>query len=113
MSVIKARPNNAREKSKRRLEYVRTDIDMSFQTPSSSARVRSLAALLICGAALAACTTVPCTPYTASDAGRAVLLNKEGLRRYIDDPLARFAEDSVTVKDRTYLALTGGSADGA
>ncbi|MBW7964866.1 patatin-like phospholipase family protein [Bradyrhizobium sp. BR 10261] len=63
---------------------------------------------------LAACTSIPRTPYTAADASSSRVLDIEGLRRYADEPITKFsfAQDKAT-GSRTYLALSGGGADGA
>jgi Patatin-like phospholipase len=71
-------------------------------------------AALAGGLALAACTSLPRTPYTAADASAARVLDLDGLRRYTDDPAARFAiERDQGTGARNYLALSGGGADGA
>ncbi|MGY4504897.1 putative patatin/cPLA2 family phospholipase [Bradyrhizobium sp. GM24.11] len=74
--------------------------------------IRSLA--LACSLALAACTSLPRTPYTAADASASRVLDIDGLRRYADEPITKFSfeQDKVT-GSRTYLALSGGGADGA
>lgn len=74
--------------------------------------IRSLA--LACSLALATCTSLPRTPYTAADASASRVLDIDGLRRYADEPIAKFSfeQDKVT-GSRTYLALSGGGADGA
>jgi predicted acylesterase/phospholipase RssA len=71
---------------------------------------------LACAAALmlASCTTLPRIPYTASDASASNVLDVDGLRRYADEPASKFLadkDDSATT--RTYLALSGGGANGA
>lgn len=83
---------------------------------SSAWTVRRLAsAVLLAGSlALAACTSLPRTPYTAADASAARVLDLDGLRRYTDDPAARFGiEKELGAGSRNYLALSGGGADGA
>jgi predicted acylesterase/phospholipase RssA len=69
-----------------------------------------LAAMLI----LAGCSSLPRTPYTASDAVSATVLDLGELRRYADEPASTF---KTNVSSRTgplsYLALSGGGADGA
>jgi hypothetical protein len=74
--------------------------------------IRSL--VLACSLALAACTSLPRTPYTAADASSSRVLDIDGLRRYADEPVTKlgFERDRAT-GSRTYLALSGGGADGA
>jgi hypothetical protein len=69
---------------------------------------------LLCGLALAACTSLPRTPYSAADASGSRVLDIDGLRRYTDEPVTkfRFEKDDRSLT-RTYLALSGGGADGA
>lgn len=69
--------------------------------------IRSL--VLACSLALAACTSLPRTPYTAADARASRVLDLDGLRRYADEPITKFSFPAT----RTYLALSGGGADGA
>ncbi|MBN8993105.1 MAG: patatin-like phospholipase family protein [Rhizobiales bacterium] len=72
------------------------------------------AAILLCSLALAACTSLPRTPYSAADAASARVLDIEGLRRYTDEPATKFRfEKDDLASARTYLALSGGGADGA
>jgi hypothetical protein len=74
---------------------------------------------LLCSLALAACTSLPRTPYSATDANSSRVLDIDGLRRYADEPVTKFRfEKDAFEKDapsstRTYLALSGGGADGA
>lgn len=71
-------------------------------------------AALLCALALAACSSLPRTPYTAADASGARVLNLNDLRRYTDEPVANFSfEKSAFSATTTYLALSGGGADGA
>ncbi|WP_456734415.1 patatin-like phospholipase family protein [Bradyrhizobium sp. USDA 3364] len=73
-------------------------------------------AVLICGlaVALAACSTLPRMPYTAADAADSRVLDLDGLRRYADEPASKFKlEKSDLAPIKTYLALSGGGADGA
>ncbi|WP_371929901.1 patatin-like phospholipase family protein [Bradyrhizobium sp. CCGUVB1N3] len=71
-------------------------------------------AALLCGLALAGCTTLPRTPYTAADASSSRVLDIDGLRRYTDEPVGKFrAGKDDTAATTTYLALSGGGADGA
>jgi hypothetical protein len=69
---------------------------------------------LLCSLALAACTSLPRTPYSAADASSSRVLDIDGLRRYTDEPVTkfRFEKDDLS-STRTYLALSGGGADGA
>ena len=71
-------------------------------------------AVLLCSLALAACTSLPRTPYSAADASSSRVLDIDGLRRYTDEPVTkfRFEKDDLS-STRTYLALSGGGADGA
>src|SRR5437764_9926553 len=66
-------------------------------------------AALACSLPLGACTSLPRTPSTAADASSSRVLDIDGLRRYTDEPITKFSFP-VT---RTYLALSGGGADGA
>jgi hypothetical protein len=69
---------------------------------------------LLCSLALAACTSLPRTPYSAADASSSRVLDIDGLRRYTDEPVTkfRFEKDDLS-STKTYLALSGGGADGA
>ncbi|MBR0828163.1 patatin-like phospholipase family protein [Bradyrhizobium manausense] len=70
--------------------------------------------VLLCSLALAACTALPRTPYTAAEASSSRVLSLDGLRRYTDEPVANFRFEKTDVSaTRTYLALSGGGADGA
>ena len=70
--------------------------------------------MLSCSLALAACTSLPRTPYTAADASASRVLDIDGLRRYTDEPVTRFSfEKDDGGRPRSYLALSGGGADGA
>jgi hypothetical protein len=73
-----------------------------------------LCALLSATFILAGCSSLPRTTYTASDAASSTVLHLGELRRYADEPAAAFKPD---VNSRTgplsYLALSGGGADGA
>lgn len=74
--------------------------------------IRSL--VLACSLALAACTSLPRTPYTAADASASRVLDIDGLRRYTDEPVTKFSfEKDSSTATRNYLALSGGGADGA
>ncbi len=67
-----------------------------------------------CSLALAACTSLPRTPYTAADASASRVLDIDGLRRYTDQPVTKFSfEKNSSIATRSYLALSGGGADGA
>jgi hypothetical protein len=95
---------------------------LSFLTGSilSDGRIRRTgsrllgSAVLLCSLALAACTSLPRTPYSAADASSSRVLDIDGLRRYADEPVTkfRFEKDDLS-STRTYLALSGGGADGA
>ncbi|RTM14108.1 MAG: alpha/beta hydrolase [Bradyrhizobiaceae bacterium] len=72
------------------------------------------ALILTCSLALAACTSLPRTPYTAAEASTSRVLDIDGLRRYADEPITKFGFDRDTsTASRSYLALSGGGADGA
>lgn len=77
--------------------------------------IRQLA--LLCGLAfaLAACSSLPRTPYTAADAANSRVLDLDGLRRYADEPASKFRPEKKNdlAPIKTYLALSGGGADGA
>jgi predicted acylesterase/phospholipase RssA len=65
---------------------------------------------------LAGCSSLPRSPYTASDAASARVLNVNELRRYTDEPAATFLKEppvSLRAGPVSYLALSGGGADGA
>ena len=95
---------------------------LSFLTGSilSDGRIRRTglrllrSAVLLCSLALAACTSLPRTPYSAADASSSRVLDIDGLRRYADEPVTkfRFEKDDLS-STKTYLALSGGGADGA
>ncbi|WP_342722062.1 patatin-like phospholipase family protein [Bradyrhizobium sp. B097] len=73
-------------------------------------------AVLLCGLAfaLAACSSLPRMPYTAANAANSRVLDLDGLRRYADEPASKFRLEKNTVAPiKTYLALSGGGADGA
>ncbi|TFV70443.1 alpha/beta hydrolase [Bradyrhizobium frederickii] len=70
--------------------------------------------VLTCSLALAACTSLPRTPYTANEASTSRVLEIDGLRRYADDPVTKFSFDKdISTATKSYLALSGGGADGA
>ena len=65
---------------------------------------------------LAGCASLPRTPYSAAEASSARVLNLADLRLYADEPVSTFRDDQHPVMlrgPRTYLALSGGGADGA
>jgi hypothetical protein len=64
---------------------------------------------------LAGCASLPRTSYTASDAASSTVLDLDQLRRYADEPASTFLKANVTSRSGTlsYLALSGGGADGA
>ena len=74
-------------------------------------RFYAMAALLI----LAGCSSLPRTPYTAADATSSRVLDLSELRRYADEPASAFLKTQVRLRTGrvTYLALSGGGADGA
>ena len=70
--------------------------------------------VLVCSLALAGCTSLPRTPYTAADAAASRVLDIDGLRRYTDEPVTKFSfEKDNGAATKSYLALSGGGADGA
>src|SRR6201989_2378602 len=65
---------------------------------------------------IAGCSSLPRASYTASDAASARVLNVNELRRYTDEPAATFLKQppvSLRAGPVSYLALSGGGADGA
>ncbi len=71
-------------------------------------------AVVACSLAVAACTSLPRAPYTAAEASSSRVLDVEGLRRFTDEPVAKFSQekgDGALI--RNYLALSGGGAAGA
>lgn len=65
---------------------------------------------------VAGCSSLPRTPYSVADASSARVLDLTDLRRYADEPAATFRNNqsqAVLRGPRTYLALSGGGADGA
>jgi predicted acylesterase/phospholipase RssA len=64
---------------------------------------------------LAGCSSLPRTPYTASDAASSRVLNLTELRRYADEPASTFLKSNGSYRagPLSYLALSGGGADGA
>ncbi|MBR1363052.1 hypothetical protein ABH975_004069 [Bradyrhizobium ottawaense] len=70
--------------------------------------------LLACSLVLGACTSLPRTPYTAAEASTSRVLEIDGLRRYADEPITKFSfEKDTSTATKSYLALSGGGADGA
>jgi predicted acylesterase/phospholipase RssA len=71
----------------------------------------AMAALLI----LAGCSTLPRMPYTAADATSSRVLDLSELRRYGDEPASTFVKTQGRLRSGalTYLAISGGGADGA
>lgn len=65
---------------------------------------------------LAGCTSLPRTPYTAVEAARPDVLDVSGLRFFADDAnrtLQKLPPPAAVNGEVTYLALSGGGADGA
>jgi predicted acylesterase/phospholipase RssA len=64
---------------------------------------------------LAGCSSLPRTPYTQSEAASAEVLDLGELRRYADEPASMFlmTDASYRAGPLSYLALSGGGADGA
>ncbi|NYG47790.1 hypothetical protein GGD67_005271 [Bradyrhizobium sp. IAR9] len=70
--------------------------------------------VLACSLVLGACTSMPRTPYTAAEASTSRVLEIDGLRRYADEPITKFSfEKDTSTATKSYLALSGGGADGA
>ena len=76
--------------------------------------VRSLA-LLAAMFIVAGCSSLPRTPYTASEAASSKVLGLGELRVYADEPASTFLKTDVSYRagPLSYLALSGGGADGA
>jgi predicted acylesterase/phospholipase RssA len=72
-------------------------------------------AVLAVALVIAGCSSLPRTSYTASDAASSTVLDVGELRRYADEPAAAFLKTEASSRARTlsYLALSGGGADGA
>jgi hypothetical protein len=70
-----------------------------------------LAAMFI----LAGCSSLPRTAYTASGAASSTVLDLSELRRYADEPASAYFKTDVNSRagPLSYLALSGGGADGA
>jgi predicted acylesterase/phospholipase RssA len=64
---------------------------------------------------LACCSSLPRTAYTASDAASSTVLDLSELRQYADEPASTFRKADATPRTGpvSYLALSGGGADGA
>jgi predicted acylesterase/phospholipase RssA len=64
---------------------------------------------------LAGCSSLPRTPYTASDAASSRVLDLTKLRMYADEPASTFLKSNGSYRagPLSYLALSGGGADGA
>ena len=64
---------------------------------------------------LASCSALPRIPYSAADATSPLVLNTAGLRRYSDESASSFNKQAGQTHGGTfsYLALSGGGADGA
>jgi Patatin-like phospholipase len=65
---------------------------------------------------LAGCSSLPRTPYTAADAASSRMLDLKDLRSYTDEPAAKFDKKrrlNIRTAPLSYLALSGGGADGA
>src|SRR6266850_5066722 len=64
---------------------------------------------------LAGCSSLPRTSYTAADAASSTVLDLDQLRRYADEPASTFLNTNVSSRAGavSYLALSGGGADGA
>jgi predicted acylesterase/phospholipase RssA len=76
----------------------------------------SLLVVAALGLVVAGCASLPRTPYSTADASSARVLDLTELRRYADEPAATFRQNQHQVVlrgPRTYLALSGGGADGA
>jgi predicted acylesterase/phospholipase RssA len=72
-------------------------------------------AILVMMFMLAGCSSLPRTSYTASDAASSTVLDLDQLRRYADEPASTFLKANASARPRavSYLALSGGGADGA
>jgi predicted acylesterase/phospholipase RssA len=71
-------------------------------------------AFLIAMFIVAGCSSLPRTAYTVSDAESSTILDLSELRRYADEPASAFKADvNPRAGPLSYLALSGGGADGA
>lgn len=92
----------------------------SYKSPSADQlrRVQQLPYLFrVCGtvavcALLEACATAPRIPYTEAEARSSTVLGLSGLMRYSDEPISKF-DAPAPAPVLSYLALSGGGADGA
>src|SRR5580704_19497891 len=75
----------------------------------------ALFAILTAASTLAGCSSLPRTSYTTSDAESSRVLNLDELRWYADEPASAFLRTNVSSRagPLSYLALSGGGADGA
>ena len=76
----------------------------------------ALAMALALSLLTAGCSSLPRTPYAVTDASSARVLDLSDLRRYADEPASTFRlypPQAVLRGPRTYLALSGGGAEGA
>src|SRR6202049_3831257 len=75
----------------------------------------ALSAILTAMFILAGCSSLPRTAYTASEAASSTVLNLGELRWYADEPASAFLKADVSYRagPLSYLALSGGGADGA
>ena len=64
---------------------------------------------------VAGCSSLPRKAYTDSEAASSTVLDIGELRRYADEPASAFLKDNVSFQagPLSYLALSGGGADGA
>jgi len=79
--------------------------------PSVSLLIASALSFVVAG-----CASLPRAQYGVADAPAARVLDLTELRRYADDPASTFRQDrnqAALRGPRTYLALSGGGADGA
>src|SRR5436190_1072997 len=95
----------------RRMPFPFVQIDSTlFRGRTRRTGLRLLgSAVLACSLVLGACTSLPRTPYSAADASNSRVLDIDGLRRYTDEPITKFSFPVI----QSYLALSGGGADGA
>lgn len=75
--------------------------------------MRHAAVLSVVLLAVTGCAAVPRTPYSSSEAATSRVLEVDGLRRYTDEPISKFETERPGPAATTYLALSGGGADGA
>jgi predicted acylesterase/phospholipase RssA len=74
-----------------------------------------LSAFLALVLSIAGCSSLPRTSYTVSDATSSTVLDLSELRRYAYEPASSFLKADVRFRGwpLSYLALSGGGADGA